>query len=217
MHWPGRRLSQCGAAVPQRRSGAGRTWRSGRCKGERRQCTQMAYRLNGGSKLRCKWQAGGRRIGRQSGSRSRGSSPVAFKAGAKGCKQVGCVAAAVEAARLHQAAGRRGCACFLSCQPAPPCCRAAQAQLARPACRAAAMCMGPLLQRLQLPALPPARPGPAVPVRQRGRLLAVRAAGAQEVVEEGALGRVEKLQASPPCVVNKWQSATVVVTAQRLW
>ena len=34
-------------------------------------------------------------------------SPVAFKAGAKGSKQVGRVAAAVEAARLQQAAG--GC------------------------------------------------------------------------------------------------------------
>ncbi len=32
-------------------------------------------------------------------------SPVAFKAGPKGSKQVGCVAAAVEAAGLHKAAG----------------------------------------------------------------------------------------------------------------
>lgn len=71
---------------------------------------------------------------------------------------------------------------------------------------------GPALLQ-KLPALPPARPGPAIPVRQRHRLLAVGAAGAQGVVKEGALRRVVKLQASPSCVVNNWQNVMVVVAA----
>lgn len=56
---------------------------------------------------------------------------------------------------------------------------------------------------LTKPAVPPSTTNSA-PLRQRRRLLAVRAGRAQAVVKEGALGRVKELQASLPCMGWVW-------------